>query len=112
MLESMYIIFMLLGFLTFFIGLTNVIKLDRNPRIFLLIVSWLFFIILMFGAFDLETVHCGYVTNFNDTSEWNCTTHSKQEIVLVGVNILFLIINTITIFFTWLTMANNPRSEL
>jgi hypothetical protein len=83
MLINNFIVYTILNFFLFFIGLTNVIVLAKGTRITIMMISSILFFYLAFSSFNIENIFCEY------SSGWTCTTHSTVELPMAILNIGF-----------------------
>jgi len=104
MLIDVYVIWTIITFMIFFVGLTDLIKLARGTRMTLMFISGILFFILTFSSFSIESVFCTYST------DWLCYTQTNYDYSLGILNILFGVLSIIYIMtdaFGWI-----PHKEL
>lgn len=78
-----YLLCFILGLTFFGYGITRDYTMKKEDRIAIFTIAFVLFVICIWGSFGIDFYYAEY------SGAWQTLTDTKQELVLVGVNILF-----------------------
>ena len=96
MLEFIYIVLLCFTVILFFIGVGNVLKLEKESRSLFMFITAILFMVLTYASFTVESKYCVY------TTEFLCETFASQEYVMAILCFMFLLITILYLIMDWL----------
>lgn len=91
MIIDIYVVWVVINFFIFFVGLTDLLKLTRGTRMTLMVIAGVMFFVLALLSFNIEEMFCSY------SSGWQCQSQSINDYSLGIINVLFGIISLLYI---------------
>lgn len=105
MILTIYILFLIFGWVLFFVNMANIFKLDRNMRITLMFINFIVFAYLTISSFNIENRVCEY-----SGIAWECNTDTINDISLVAFNVLPLSLCVLFIILSFLGFIPSENS--
>src|SRR3990167_4201958 len=115
MIETLYLFYSGIAFLMLFFGVVNPIKLDRQARILLVLITFLLFVYLSLNSFNIERTHCGYTLNSTNDVVQRCNTLQITDGSVGVLNLLFAILSLLYIildYFNFIPHANKQADQI
>jgi hypothetical protein len=103
MLETIYIVMLLVDIALFIIGLTNCLNLTHNNRRLLMIIVLVTTIPLMVSSFSIEAKYCVYTTDFI------CHTEVYQDLTMVVLTVMFEILTILFLILSFIGKIAEPE---